>query len=175
MAIGCLSYWQGPRFLASPMFSAALCAVSMVRATAHGALITVTEHQGAPAYTGWSPEQICSIVLSGARPPLPEGLHPGVARTIAECWAHDPAARPALSTVLLRLECILQALLAPSLGSGSSSSTAPAHSPLGARPAVQVAGEQGRLGRHGGSSRPPSYGHHDESETTLVGGQYWQI
>lgn len=46
------------------------------------------------------------VCLEGLRPPLPPNLPPKLTALVQECWAADPALRPAFPQVLQRLGAI---------------------------------------------------------------------
>ena len=62
---------------------------------------------GGVPYAGLSPLQAAvGVVQHGLRPPLPAQGHPALARLMVACWAQQPAARPAFSAVVERLEAL---------------------------------------------------------------------
>lgn len=59
---------------------------------------------GADPYPpGTHGEAVMAAVRAGARPPLPAGLDVDWASLVNDCWATDPAARPAATQVVARL------------------------------------------------------------------------
>ncbi len=62
---------------------------------------------GGVPYAGLSPLQAAvGVVQHGLRPPLPAQGHPALARLMVACWAQQPAARPAFSAIVERLEAL---------------------------------------------------------------------
>jgi hypothetical protein len=50
---------------------------------------------------------VSTDVLEGRRPPVPAYCPPAFKRLLALCWHAEPAMRPAMEDVLLRLEAII--------------------------------------------------------------------
>ncbi len=67
---------------------------------------------GQEPWEGESPGAIyVAVCREGARPPVPADCPEPLAALMAECWAADPAARPAFSAVQARLQAQFRAML----------------------------------------------------------------
>jgi serine/threonine protein kinase len=76
------------------------------------AIVLLEMMQGRLAYAGMTPSQVASVVLGGQRPPLPPNLHPSISALIQDCWAQASAARPTFTSVVARLQEVVNELAA---------------------------------------------------------------
>nr|KAJ3418803.1 hypothetical protein HK105_007827 [Polyrhizophydium stewartii] len=64
---------------------------------------------GLPPFVGESELIIEEYTRSGTRPPRPDDAPEDVWALLTDCWAQDPARRPSLAQVVVRLDALIQA------------------------------------------------------------------